>query len=65
MMKYIITWDAGYGKRHEIIEVDSQEEADQWAYDNWKEEAEINANYDAAEYDKEAAIDLGLEDEED
>lgn len=44
-MKYIIYWDAGYGKNHSEVEADSHDEAVDMAYEEWKEEAESNADY--------------------
>lgn len=60
MKKYIIMWDCGYGKNYEAIEADSIEEAQKEAYEQWREEAESNADYDAEEYTEELAEDLGL-----
>jgi len=44
-MKFIISWDAGYGDSHEEVDVENEEEALKWAYENWKEEAESSAVY--------------------
>lgn len=62
--KWIITYNAGYGDQHDIVEAKTKEEADQAAYDAWCEEAESYAEYGAEPYDKETAVGLGLEDEE-
>jgi hypothetical protein len=59
--KWIITWDAGYGKSREIVEAETEDEAIEVAYARWREEAETNADYDAKPYSKEAAEDYGLE----
>lgn len=64
MAKWIIRWNAGYSDSHEIIEAESQEAADQYAYESWHEEVQTNADYEAMPYSKEEAIDLGLEDDE-
>ena len=61
MKKYIIHWNAGFEDESKIVEVESIEKARKYAYDMWLEEAENNAEYDAEEYTKEAAEDLGLE----
>jgi hypothetical protein len=65
MMKWIIMWDAGYGENYEVIEVAEVSSALDWAYENWKEEAESEANYYAKPYTKELAVDVGVEEEED
>ena len=59
-MKWIIEWDAGYGPDYEVIEVDSFDDAMEWAYENWSEAAESNADYKAHEYTDELAEDYGL-----
>ena len=64
MKKYIIRWDAGFGESYEVIEAGNEDEAVDWAYENWKEEAEGNAKYSADEYSEELAVELGLEDED-
>jgi len=55
MAKYIIRWNAGYGDSYEVIDAESQEKADIQAYEQWREETESNADYDASEYTKELA----------
>ena len=45
MKKYIIMWDYGYGEEYEEVETESEEEAQEIAYQNWKEGAEGQANY--------------------
>ena len=46
MAQFIIKWDAGYGYSYLEVEADSAEEAMQHAYEEWKAEAENNADYD-------------------
>jgi hypothetical protein len=60
--KYIVTYDAGYGPEHEIIEAKDDEAANEAAYECWREAAENNAQFGAEEYTEERAKDLGLED---
>jgi len=60
-MKYIIRWNAGYGDSHQVIDVETKQEAIEWAYEEWKEEAEANADYNAEEYTEEKAEGLGLD----
>ena len=45
MTKYIITWDIGYGRSHELVEAASEEAASAIAYENAREEFESNADY--------------------
>ncbi|GEM_PF-2467235 len=65
MPKFIITWNAGYGDSAAVIEAESHAAASLVAYENWRDEAESNADYGAEEYDKDRAIYLDAEDEED
>ena len=45
MPKYIIKWNAGYGESYLEVEVENEEAAQKWAYEEWREEAETNADY--------------------
>lgn len=49
MPKYKITWDYGFGMREDVIEADNLEEAEEEAYQNWREGAEGQAHYEAEE----------------
>ena len=42
-MKYIVMWNSGYGDNHEVINADSQEEAEEYAYEAWHEEVQSQA----------------------
>jgi len=53
MAKWIITWNAGFGPSSEVVEAKDHEEAEQMAYEQWKEEAESEAEYTAIPYTKE------------
>ena len=64
MTKWIIKWDAGYGESADIVEAKNHDDAQDMAYDAWREEAESSADYSAEPYSKEQAIELSLEDEE-
>jgi len=44
-MKFLITWDIGYGRSHEVVEVDDEDAAHMAAYEAAKEEFEQNADY--------------------
>lgn len=57
-MKYIITWNAGYGSSSQEVEADSLEGANSIAYEIAREEFENNATYDAVEWSEENAEDL-------
>lgn len=52
MPRFLLTWDAGYGPSTEEVEADNQEDANQMAYEAWREEAESNAKYTATPLDK-------------
>ncbi len=69
MAYFIVAWDAGYGESVELVEFDNQEDAQDYAYQQWWEEVENQGNYSANPYsDEEAeavdlveeAIDLGI-----
>lgn len=44
---YLIKWNSVYGKNHEIIEAENQIQAEEIAYQFWKDDAESSANYSA------------------
>jgi hypothetical protein len=58
MPKFIITWDAGGGNTSEAIEAPDLSTAEIMAYENWQQEAESYAFYEAVPYSEEAAEDL-------
>ena len=60
MPKFIISWNAGYGTSYDEVEAKDSEEADQLAYEAWKEEAESNAEFSSEEWSEEAAEEYGL-----
>ena len=64
MKKYIIRWNIGYGDEHSIIDACDANDANLQAREEWKENIESNADYEANEYTREDAIDLGLEEED-
>jgi len=45
IMKFIIKWNAGYGDEYAEIDADTEDEATAYAYDQWKEDVESNADY--------------------
>lgn len=63
MPKYLIEWNAGYGKSYEAIEADSLRDAEKAAFQAWKDEAESNAEFGAKELTRDVAEEYGLEDE--
>jgi hypothetical protein len=60
-MKYIITWNAGFGEESEVIEADNWAIARVEAYDRWMEAALNEAEYKALEYSDELAEELGID----
>jgi hypothetical protein len=64
MSKYIITIDVGFGKESQIIEAESQAEADEAAQQEFQQECESQHSYEAEPYTKKLAIELELESEE-
>ena len=65
MKKYIIVWNTGYGDSAIVEEHPNQKAADASAYENWREEAENNADYSAQEWTRELARDHNLLDDDD
>ena len=47
MPKFLIKWDAGYGSNYEAGEFENQEQAQDYAREQWTEESETNADYSA------------------
>jgi hypothetical protein len=45
MPRFIIRWNIGYGDHYDIVECDDQEQADEEAYQAWRDSAEGNADY--------------------
>lgn len=65
MKKYLIKWNAGYGENYHADEFKSQEEASEAAYEEWRQDAESSAEYEAVPLTKEIAEDHGLDWDED
>lgn len=63
MPKYLLKWDAGYGTETEVIECATHEEADDAAYERWREAVESSADWSAEPLTKELAADYGYYDE--
>jgi hypothetical protein len=49
MPKYLIYWNAGYGRTEEEVEADTYDEAQDLAYDAAREEFESNCEYGVEE----------------
>ena len=45
MKKYIIKWNCGYGDSYAEVEAENEDKATGLAYEEWREEAERNADY--------------------
>lgn len=56
-MKFIIKWNTGYGDVYDEVESSTLEEAEQMAYESWRDEAESQAEYKAMEWTQELADD--------
>ena len=53
MPKFKIYWDAGYGESSEVVDAENETEADNLAFERWKEEADSNSNYWSEPYNEE------------
>ena len=47
--EYLIMFNAGYGEEYSSIEADSLEEATEFAYEEWRQAVESQADYYAKE----------------
>ena len=45
-MKYIIKWNIGCGDSYKEIDAGNEEAANKEAYEQWREDAENNADYE-------------------
>ncbi len=63
MPKFIIKWDAGFGPCARVITAKDKDEADEFAYEAWKEDAESQADYSSEPYSKERAEYLQADDD--
>jgi len=62
MPKYIISWNAGYGKDYDTVEAETEEKACEEAYERWKEDVESQAEYGVeCEWSKEKAEEFEVE----
>jgi hypothetical protein len=65
MKKWIIRTNTGYGDCYELAELNAADDPLNYAYEVWQDEVEGYADYEAIEYTKELAEELGIEEEED
>jgi len=63
MAYFIIKWNTGYGDTVELIECENQDDAQECAYNAWREEAETQADYSAKPYSDEKADEYDLAEE--
>lgn len=45
MPEYIVSWDYGYGQEFELIDTKDEAEAEDYAYQRWREGVESNPDY--------------------
>lgn len=62
-MKFIIFFDAGFGKEYKVVEAKDSDDAQKRAYEEWREAAEDNADYGVMPYSKERAEQYDAQDE--
>ena len=63
MKEYVIVWDAGYGQSVEVVQAENLKEAEEQAYECWREEAESQSTIFAQELTEEVAEQYGLDDQ--
>lgn len=61
MAKFITVYNAGYGDCADIIECENHAEAEQYAYEAWREACEAQADYSAVTLTQESADEYGLD----
>ena len=61
---YLIRWNTGYGDDYDVVHTKDLESAFDWAYDEWKEAFENQADYDAVLATRENLEDAGLDPDE-
>jgi hypothetical protein len=52
-MKWLIRWNIGYGDHIDVVEADTEEKAEEEAYDEWRAAAEDSADYQAIPWTQE------------
>lgn len=62
-MKYILTVNVGYGENTQVLDLDSQEEADEAVFEFFREECDSQHEYSAEPLTRELAEAYGHEDE--
>ena len=62
--KYLIRWDCGYGDNFIVAEADSRDAAEDIAYQEWRDAAETQADYEANEATSENLYEAGFDPEE-
>jgi hypothetical protein len=62
-MKFIIYWDAGFGEEYDLIDADTEDDAEEVAYHSWLETAESNASYGAKEATPDNLEEYGFDEE--
>lgn len=59
--KYIVHWNAGYGSSYEVVEAESEDQAQNEAYELWREDVESHADYGVMPYTEENCDNYGLD----
>lgn len=65
MAKFILIWDAGFGKNASVEDCMNEEEALEAAYEMAREHFEAHSDFQAVPLTKESAKEYGVEFEED
>ena len=63
MKKYLIKWNSGYGDTTAVVEYETHKEANEHAYEEWRQEVENQADYSAELLTERNALDYGHVDE--
>jgi len=64
MKQYLISWNAGYGTNHDVVEAENVKQAGIMAYEYWRDEAESQADYDVEEANYGNLEDVGFDPED-
>lgn len=60
MPKYLIRWNVGCGDNYDVVDADTQDKAENIAYDEWSNLAETEADYGAVLATPQAVDEAGL-----
>ena len=61
---YLIRWDTGYGDSYDVVHAEDLDTAENWAYEEWRDEVEGRSDYDAVLATRENLEEAGFDPDE-